>query len=126
MLFAYNICGNMNTFCRSLYVPLWVGSIWFMSCVLTVIAASIQINFRSAKAYKASSCSYISHNWLYKVYDLNYYLKCTNPHRNTLAGSKWGLPDCVHEQRSRSVMNTADAMRALFPENVKDTWGTDI
>ena len=129
MLFAYNICSNTNPSCRSLYVPLWVGSIWFMSCVLTVIAAIIQINFRPATAQLIKHLHvvlFLKTGCIYKVYDLYYYLKCTNPHRNTLAGSKWGFLNCVHEQSSRSVMSTADAMRALFAENVNDTWGIQI
>ena len=43
MLLAYNICSNMDPLCRSLYVPLWVEGIWFMSCVLIVITISIMI-----------------------------------------------------------------------------------
>ena len=53
MLLAYNISGNINLLSRSLYVPLWVEGIWFVGGVLTVIAASVQINFRSVNA-KAS------------------------------------------------------------------------
>ena len=59
MLLAYNISGNINLLSRSLYVPLWVEGIWFVGGVLTVIAASVQINFRSVNA-KASLLVLIS------------------------------------------------------------------
>ena len=59
MLLAYNISGNINLLSRSLYVPLWVEGIWFVGGVLTVIAASVQINFRSVNA-KACSLVLIS------------------------------------------------------------------
>ena len=49
MLLAYNISGNINLLSRSLYVPLWVESIWFVGSVLTVIAASVQINLQISK-----------------------------------------------------------------------------
>ena len=41
MLFAYNISGNIDPLCRSLYVPLWVESIWFVGSVLIVITVNI-------------------------------------------------------------------------------------
>ena len=49
MLLAYNISGNINLLSRSLYVPLWVESIGFVGSVLTVIAASVQINLQISK-----------------------------------------------------------------------------
>ena len=104
---TYRICSNINLLSRSLYVPLWVESILLMSSILIVIAASIMIGGLYLQFYRFESAIQ--------------YLKWTNSHRNTLAGSKSELSDCVHEQRFRSLMNTADAMRALLPENMKDT-----
>ena len=49
MLSAYNISGNINLPSRSLYVPLWVESIWVVGSVLTVIAASVQIHLQISK-----------------------------------------------------------------------------
>ena len=36
---------------------------------------------------------------------------------------KWWVLTFVQEQRSKFTTNTADAITALFLENVKDTWG---
>ena len=49
------------------------------------------------------------------------YLKWTKSHRNTPSGTKLRFSNPNQEQSSKFVINTADAMRALFAENVKNT-----
>lgn len=54
------------------------------------------------------------------------YLKWTKSHRNTPSGTKLRFSNPNQEQSSKFVINTADAMRALFAENAKNTYSIII
>jgi len=55
------------------------------------------------------------------------HLKWTkSPSEHFFWGKKWWPLNGVHEQSSRLVMKSAEATRALFPENVKVIWEMKI